>query len=63
MVVLVIWPRGLLVFQGGYHPRKTKHVNRVVFSRPGNVRKYIVIWGKNIQKWEKGYVFGDGHKF
>ena len=37
-----------LVFYGGYHPRKTKHVIKGCFSGPSNLRAYID--GLGVQK-------------
>ena len=54
-----------LVFQGGYHPRKTKHVIRVVFQELAMYASTLErVHRLEVQKHQKmGYVFSDGNKF
>ena len=57
----------LLVFQGGYHLRKTKHVIRVVFLDFLTYQcTHIHVHRLGVQKrpeLEKRVCFGEGHKF
>ena len=47
------------VFEVGYHPRKKK----IMFFRTRQCMRLHHLGCENIHKWEKGCVFGHGHKF
>ena len=47
-------PRGALVFEVGYHPRKKIHVIRVVFQDKAIYERQGV---QNVQNWEKKVCF------
>ena len=53
----------MLVFQGGHHPRKMKHIIRVGFQNQQAMNVHTSLRGAKTPKIEKkGCAFGDGHK-
>ena len=52
-------PPGALVFEVGYHPRKTIHVIRVVFQDQAMYAGTSFRGAKNVQNWKKKRVCFD----
>ena len=54
---------GALVFEVGYHPRKTIHLIRVVFQDQAMYARTSFRGAKTCKIGKKGYVFGHIDKF